>query len=745
MNIDGVRGATLGSFKVKLVAYFLLLSLLPIGAAFWGFTQVAGQSETRRVDARLQAGMRAVLASYQERVNAAQHEATGIAKAKAFQQELETGDLAALVHTLSDTSPNVSVSSADGIIFRRPVVFAATRQATVFSRRGLVGYVTVSVPFDATLVAELRRSSGLAPADSLVILHRNSIVASSPAVAGAVVAPVSQMKTIAVGRDRFRTLVAPAVPDDPAVRFAVLSPQSLIDAANSSSRNRLLLGLIASLALVSLVAYFEGRSIVRTLRGLADAAHGIARGRLTERVPVRGRDEFAMLGTAFNDMANQLEARLAELEAERGRLRDAITRFGEALAATHDVHQQLLVIVEAAVEATDANGGRLLADDGTLLETGEPDSPGERLEFQLTAGRTVFGTLTIVGDSFDEEQRLAASSLASHAAIALENARLHRIVERQALVDGLTGIANRRQCEDALTAEIARSERLGSTLTLVLADLDDFKAVNDLSTGTPSATTSSGGSRRSSARPSATPTSPAAGAARSSCSCCPGPTPWVARSSPTGCGRASQTRDSRAQTGNRCGSPAASASPNTGPETTSGSSLQPPTGPSTGRNGQERTGSSSKHPSAAFSRFNRQSGPKPVRNRVTLPASRTSPSRRNRMPVETPSLFAQVIKDHLELKEKNSDLDPQMPIDRYKSADPFENHPLFKTEEQARLEETMDGVEPDFVAHSADVSLPWPGEETSENAGAPVAAPAGEIEDSGFWAVDRARDFDWGD
>ena len=117
------------------------------------------------------------------------------------------------------------------------------------------------------------------------------------------------------------------------------------------------------------------------------------------------------------------------------------------------------------------------------------------------------------------------------------------------------------------------------------------------------------------------------------------------------------------------------------------------------------------------------------------------------MPVETPSLFAQVIRDHLELKEQNSDLDRQMPIERYKSADPFENHPLFKTEEQARLEETMDGVDPDFVAHSADVNLPWPGEETAE-ASAPstaAAAPAGEIEDSGFWAVDRARDFDWGD
>jgi hypothetical protein len=131
------------------------------------------------------------------------------------------------------------------------------------------------------------------------------------------------------------------------------------------------------------------------------------------------------------------------------------------------------------------------------------------------------------------------------------------------------------------------------------------------------------------------------------------------------------------------------------------------------------------------------------------------------MPVETPSLFAEVIKDHLALKEQNSTLDRHMPIDRYKNDDPFQNHPLFKTEEQARLEETMDGATPELVAHGlgtstvvtssvgasgvgasgADTSLPWPGEETAESA----APPAAEIEDSGFWAVDRARDFDWGD
>ena len=83
-----------------------------------------------------------------------------------------------------------------------------------------------------------------------------------------------------------------------------------------------------------------------------------------------------------------------------------------------------------------------------------------------------------------------------------------------------------------------------------------------------------------------------------------------------------------------------------------------------------------------------------------------------------------------------------MPIDRYRSDDPFENHPLFKTEEQARLEETMDGVDPDFVAHSATATVE-PALARRRDRG--DTRPAGEIEDSGFWKVDRARDFDWGD
>ena len=95
----------MGSFKLKLVAYFLLLSLLPILAAFWGFSSVAGQSETRRVDARLQSGLRSVLSSYQQRLDKAQSEANMLAQAPVFQEELRGRDLPSLVHRLRD-APN---------------------------------------------------------------------------------------------------------------------------------------------------------------------------------------------------------------------------------------------------------------------------------------------------------------------------------------------------------------------------------------------------------------------------------------------------------------------------------------------------------------------------------------------------------------------------------------------------------------------------------------------------------------
>jgi diguanylate cyclase (GGDEF)-like protein len=467
-----------GSFKVKLVAYFLLLSLLPLAAAFWGFSTVASQSEARRVDARLQAGLRATLATYQEALGSADKAAERLARQPSFQRALLARDRAALQRMLAG-QPDLAVVAPGGFHVGKPDPRAPARRVAVLGAGGTQGTVIASVPLDGDLVKRLEARSGLEKADHVLVVEDGRIVAGPPGIRGRFDLLSGKPGTVSVGGTRYRALVAGTLEGRPSAAPGVISPQRLIDAANREARKQLLIGLIAALVFVGCVAYVEGRSIVRTIRRLVDAAAAIARGDLKERVPVQGRDEFALLGRTFNQMAFQLQTRLEELEAERGRLRDVTSRFSEALGATHDAEQLMPLILEAAMEATSAAGGVLVGTNGSLVKAGFPDKGTERLEVPLQAGSVSFGSLLLFGAEFSDEDRMTAISLASHAVVALDNARLHRIVERQALVDGLTGLANRRQCEETLEDELARVERFGGSLAVVVADLDWFKDVND--------------------------------------------------------------------------------------------------------------------------------------------------------------------------------------------------------------------------------------------------------------------------
>jgi diguanylate cyclase (GGDEF)-like protein len=474
-----IEGVELSSFKFKLVAYFVVLSLVPLAATYWGFSTVAGDSQSRQITLRQEAGLRAALALYAQRADRAQEQAVRLARSRPLQQALALRDRRRLQRMVAGASV-LYVVGTGGLRVGSAPPFAARFPVDVVAGRHRLGEVVATVPLDAGLVTGLRSEAAFASDDVLVLLDGPRIVASSSSLRGQVPVEAGRTAVIRVGGTQYRTFVGPALARVPSARLAVLTRQSLIDTAYARTRDRLLAGLLACLALVGVVAYLQGRAIVRHLGRFATAAHGIARGSLGERVPIRGRDEFAALGVALNDMAAQLEARLAELEAERGRAREGRARFGEALTATHDGKQLLRIVAAAAVEATSARGSRIVSADGSVVSSGDADGEGERLALPLDAAGERFGMLELVGDSFSKEQRMNAASLAAHAVVALENARLHDMVERQALVDGLTGLANRRAASDALHAEAARAERLETPLSVVLADLDEFKDVNDV-------------------------------------------------------------------------------------------------------------------------------------------------------------------------------------------------------------------------------------------------------------------------
>jgi diguanylate cyclase (GGDEF)-like protein len=466
------------SFKLKLVAYFLLVSLLPLGAAGWALHAVASRSETRRVDVRLQAGLRAVVASYKEELAAARSRAHELAGNDSFQQALQGHDRQEL-NNLLGRAPGVRLE-ARGMSLGPAKLIGPVTQFAVVDGNGLVfGTLVAGVPVDTHSLARLRNRAGLDSDDDLVALQQGRIAGGPAALRGARLLAPARAQTLELNGVRYRALATSAQPGAGEPPLALLAPQAQIDHAVSAADRRLLIGLLVSLILIAVVAYGVGRSIVASLARLANAANAIAQGRLDRRVEVTGRDEFGRLGLAFNEMADQLEARLAELDTARGRQREGTVRFGEALAATHDVDQLLRVIVETVVETTGATGGIVVGLGGEVVQSGTLSERGDTYELPLTAGRESFGTLTLSGRGFSVEQRRTAATLVAHAAIALENARLHRIVARQALVDMLTGLANRRHSEEALASELMRAERFGSSVAFVLADLDNFKSIND--------------------------------------------------------------------------------------------------------------------------------------------------------------------------------------------------------------------------------------------------------------------------
>ena len=79
-------------------------------------------------------------------------------------------------------------------------------------------------------------------------------------------------------------------------------------------------------------------------------------------------------------------------------------------------------------------------------------------------------------DDDDIERIERAADLAS---LAIERKRLAAALEYQARHDVLTGLPNRRRCEEVVTAEIERAERYGNPFSVVMFDVDHFKPIND--------------------------------------------------------------------------------------------------------------------------------------------------------------------------------------------------------------------------------------------------------------------------
>jgi diguanylate cyclase (GGDEF)-like protein len=269
---------------------------------------------------------------------------------------------------------------------------------------------------------------------------------------------------------------------------------------------------IVFIVLAFVFAVAVSRRLQSEIQRLLEAARALGGGDLSVTVPAEDDDEFGELGKEFNSMARQLEARLEDLQRERGRLQEAIRRVGESVAAGLDRRSLLEIVVQTAVDGTGASAGRahMRGSDGRLEEVtsaGEPQAfqralhaaeaavidAGQIAEVHLgdasalaaplgtEEGHQLIGIVSVVrGDrQFTDGERELLAYLTNQASLSVENVDLHETVQRQALTDDLTGLFNHRRFQEVMTGEVERARRYGHELGLIMLDIDNFKEVND--------------------------------------------------------------------------------------------------------------------------------------------------------------------------------------------------------------------------------------------------------------------------
>lgn len=82
--------------------------------------------------------------------------------------------------------------------------------------------------------------------------------------------------------------------------------------------------------------------------------------------------------------------------------------------------------------------------------------------------------------SFSAEEIELLTAVADQAATAVQNARLHAETVKLTLTDTLTGVPNRRHLFQRLELELARAQRFGLQMGLLMVDVDHFKRLNDV-------------------------------------------------------------------------------------------------------------------------------------------------------------------------------------------------------------------------------------------------------------------------
>lgn len=494
------------SFRTRLTSFFVLIVVVPMVAVGFLVFRLIGDSEQGKADARASGLATAAASLYEAQVAAARADARTIAREAAV---LPTKVLRVRIDQLKTQTGLARITVQRG---RRVLVDVGDRTAIAqgsarLQGSGPRGSMVVSV----SNITASEYANDLASAPGVEVIVRQGRHVLSSTLTRVPQGAVPNGGSVTIGGVDYRAAKQSFVGFG-GHRVSVTVLSDLSATASSVATSRLIAAIF--IALFLLLAFGFSVAASRALQGqisrFLEAARRLGAGDFSSRIPTDGHDDFAALGGEFNSMSVQLEHRLGELSQERGRLRESIRRIGQTLASNLDRPALLALALNTAVDAVEAERGRLsvransmepLAEAGRVgslagneaqvLEAeraalrsgglGEAEGVVSVALGEFDPGGKAHGVIT-VGRSkkpFTDDDRDLLRSLAAQTTLALENIELHFQVRKQAVTDELTGLANHGRFQDLLTAAAEQVRRYHHPLGLIMLDIDDFKHVND--------------------------------------------------------------------------------------------------------------------------------------------------------------------------------------------------------------------------------------------------------------------------
>lgn len=268
------------------------------------------------------------------------------------------------------------------------------------------------------------------------------------------------------------------------VRGVLKLTTSMAQAERDMMKARLqsLIVLIVSLALTTAATgYMLGRFVARPIEEITAAMVKVSGGNLDVQVKSGRRDELGKMASSFNQMTTDLQRTYLKMKREQEKLYSVIQGAQEAVVVTDATGKVVLVndaaenLLVKSVERISADGILNLLDEPARFQAmlDDADTSKEPSLFEYK-GRWLLTSATTIRD----KDGAPIGSAALLRDVTLEQALLKEL-ERLSITDALTNVYNRRHLDATLKTELARSRETGSSMAVIMIDVDFFKKFND--------------------------------------------------------------------------------------------------------------------------------------------------------------------------------------------------------------------------------------------------------------------------